>query len=93
MQRWIQVLTVAGWLLGAAVIIYGFGRYRSDGSFPAGLIALAVVIAGPLEDLLKRWVRRKTQAKEEPAVKLVDVATSAGFMILLLLAIYLLPPR
>lgn len=75
------------------MIIYGFVRYCSDGSVAAGLIALAVVIAGPLEDLLKRWVRQKTQAKEQPAVTLVDVATSAGFLILLLLVLYLLPPR
>lgn len=88
---WIRLLTLAGWILGAAVIVYGFSIYRSSRNLPALLISLAVLIAGPLEDLLKGWVRRRTQcAPAEPLVRLVDLATSVGFLILLLWSQWLL---
>jgi hypothetical protein len=65
------------------VIGYGLARYVGGRSLPLLLISLSVIIVGPLEDVLKGWVRRRTKAPEEPTVELVDKATSAAFLILL----------
>jgi hypothetical protein len=90
MTIWIRILTWLGYLLGGAVILYGGWRFFAQGSVPSLLISLAVIIAGPLEDILKAWVRRMMRiAGEEPAVTLVDLATSVVFLILLLIAIRL----
>ncbi len=90
MSVWIRTLTWLGYVLGGAVILYGLWRYVAQGSVPSLLIALAVFIAGPLEDLLGNWVRRmKRLADEEPVVTLVDLATSVAFLVLLLIAIRL----
>lgn len=91
MKRLIQVLTVAGWISGLAVIGYGIARYFQQRNIPSLLIALAVVIVGPLEDVLKGWVRRKTRVEEEPLAKIVDLSTSVTFLILLLVVVYLIP--
>lgn len=91
LQVWIKILTLAGWLLGAAVIVFGVSIYLSSQKLPPLLISLAVLIAGPLEDLLKGWVRRRIQcAPKEPAVRVVDLATSVAFLILLLWSQWLL---
>ncbi|MBI4277428.1 MAG: hypothetical protein HY660_03140 [Armatimonadetes bacterium] len=87
----IRVLYLVNWVVGIAVILYGLKRGLS-GHTPALLIAVSVIIVGPLEDILKKWVRRRVQAREEePAVRVVDLATSAAFLILLLTAIYIMP--
>jgi hypothetical protein len=87
LNRW---LTYLGWVFGGIVIIYGFVRYFAGGLVPALLVAMAVVIAGPLEDILKGVVRRRHQIQEEPQVKLVDRATSLAFLILLTIALYIM---
>jgi len=89
--RWIRLLTVAGWIAGAAVILYGLAVFLSAGILPALLVALAVVIAGPLEDVLKGWVRRRKQLEpEEPLVRNVDLTTSLVFLALLLWGLFLI---
>jgi hypothetical protein len=85
------MLTIAGWVIGIAVIAYGVWRYLAVGNVPSLLISVAVVIVGPLEEVLKRWVRRGPKAPAEPAVELVDQAPSVAFLILLLVVLYLLP--
>lgn len=92
LERLTRLLIYAGWALGAAVIFYGIWRFWKEHSLPALLIALAVLIAGPLEDVLKAWVRRERRlGKENPAVALVDAATSVAFLVLLLWTIALVP--
>jgi hypothetical protein len=90
MERVTQGLKVLGWVLGGIVIVYGVARFVAAGAVPALLIALAVMIVGPLEDLLKAAVRRQAAPPEqkERLVQLMDQATSAAFLILLILAIY-----
>lgn len=90
MRGWIRVLTVTGWILGAAVILYGLDRFMRERNVPALLVSLAVIIAGP-EDVLKSRLRHKAGTEEEPTVKLVDLATSVAFLVLLLIVVYLLP--
>ncbi len=92
LEKLTRLLIYLGWVLGAAVIFSGLWRYWRQRSVPALLISLAVLIAGPLEDALKAWVRRRRRrGNEEPAVALVDAATSVVFLVLLLVAIALLP--
>lgn len=91
-ERLTRLLIYLGWVLGAAVIFYGFWRYWTERSIPPLLVSLAVLVAGPLEDLLKRWIRhRRRLGREEPGVVLVDAATSVAFLILLLWTIALIP--
>jgi predicted PurR-regulated permease PerM len=85
----LKVIRIAGWIFGAAVIVYGLNRYFQDSNLPALLIAIAVVIVGPLEDFLKKRMRKKAGVREEPAVELVDLTTSLAFLILLVFAIFL----
>ncbi len=91
MKGWVRVLTIAGWVLGAAVILYGLGRFVSETSIPALLVSPAVLVAGPLEDILKTLVRRTRRVEEEPAIKIVDLTISVAFLILALFIVYLLP--
>lgn len=58
-ERLTRLLIYLGWVLGAAVIFYGFWRYWTERSIPPLLVSLAVLVAGPLEDLLKRWIRHR----------------------------------
>ena len=88
MQRFLHVLNVLGFVLGALVVLYGGLRFYTQQWLPGLLIALAVVIAGPLEDLLKGWANRQgaTEADHENMRLAVDRATSAAFLALLLAA-------
>jgi len=88
--RFTRFLVYLGWVLGAAVIVYGIWRFWKERTVAALLISLAVVIAGPLEDVLKAWVRKEHRLGEEkPALALVDAATSVAFLVLLLWTIAL----
>jgi len=88
MQRLLHILNVIGFVLGAVVVLYGGLRYLTEQWLPGLLIALAVVIVGPVEDLLKGWAGRQgaTEADRENMRLAVDRATSAAFLSLLLLA-------
>lgn len=89
MARLIHVLNVLGFVLGAVVVLYGGLRFLTQQWLPGLLVALAVVIVGPLEDLLKGWAGRQgaTEADRENMRLVVDRATSAAFLVLLLVAI------
>jgi len=86
-ERWIVVLTFLGRLLGGGVILYGLARFWLDRTMPPLLISLAVTTAGPVEDFLKDRLRRGAPIPVEPGVQLVDLATSAVFLLLLAFAI------
>ncbi len=86
-----RLLWILGVILGIVQILYGFYRFWADKIVIALFVSLAVVIAGPLEDILKAAVRRRRKLPpEEPAVKTVDLATSVGFLVCLIIAIYLM---
>ncbi|MBO8140756.1 MAG: hypothetical protein H0Z37_01075 [Firmicutes bacterium] len=87
----INAMTAGGAVVGGAVVLFGLIHYVIAGSVPALLIALAVVIAGPAEDLLKRGARKR--APSPGAAELwetaVDRATSLLFLLLLLVCVFL----
>jgi len=87
LRRTLHVLNVALFLVIAWI---GVQRLLAHRDPPAQLIALAVAIVGPLEDYLKKLVRRGQPSQEEPAVEIVDKATSAAFLALLLWVLVLL---
>ena len=79
-----RVLHLANVVLFIGIAWIGFQRYQTGQNQPVQLIALAVAVVGPVEDLLKKRVRRGKPSPEEPAVEVVDKATSAIFLALLL---------
>ena len=85
--RILHLLNLAFFL---GLVWIGIQRYLTGQSPPSQLIVLAVAIVGPLEDILKKWVRRGKPPQEEPAVEVVDKATSAIFLALLLWVLLLL---
>jgi hypothetical protein len=87
LRRILHALNVV-FFIGIAWI--GVQRFLAQQNPPAQLIALAVAIVGPLEDYLKKWVRRGKPPQEEPAVEVVDKGTSAIFLALLLWVLILL---
>lgn len=88
--RVLAVLRGINLVAGLGVIVYGVFRWVAHGNVPAGLIALAVLVVGPLEDALKRKVHTAMGLVPATAVELVDQATSAVFLVLLFLALLLL---
>ena len=85
-----RILHLLNVVLFIGIAWTGFQRFLAHQDPPSQLIALAVAIVGPLEDYLKKWVRRGTPSQEEPAVEIVDKATSAVFLALLLWVLILL---
>jgi hypothetical protein len=92
MENWIRWLTTSGTVLGALVVLFGIARYVTAGSAAALLIAVAILVVGPGEDVLERWARRTaaTPADGEARATVVDRATSLAFLALLGVAISLL---
>ena len=88
LNRWLYRISFG---LGVIEIVYGIWRFYANRIAPALLASLAVVIAGPLEDILDALVRRRRKIPpEEPAITLVDQATSIGLLVCLIIAIYLM---
>ena len=85
-----NVLRYVGEALGAVVIIAGLLRFLFAGCLSCLLIALAIIIGGPLEDALIRWARRKgaNERERQELAHLVDLSTSIGFLICLGLAVW-----
>ena len=91
-KAWIRGLTIAGNVIGAIVILYGVAVYLTVGAVIGLLIAVAVLVVGPGEDLLEDWARRTAETPEqgELRVAIVDRSTSLAFLVLLGIGIYLL---
>ena len=92
MKAWIRGLTIAGNVIGAIVILYGVAVYLTVGAVIGLLIAVAILVVGPGEDLLEDWARRTAETPEqgELRVAIVDRSTSLAFLVLLGIGIYLL---
>ncbi|MBI3998796.1 MAG: hypothetical protein HY355_07150 [Armatimonadetes bacterium] len=90
-RTWIRALTILGMALGVVVMVYGVVRFLQHGAAPSLLISLAVITAGPGEDLLKASVRRLGGSDDVVAIRVlfVDRLTSAIFLVFLILAIAL----
>lgn len=91
MQRWVRPLTTAGTITGVVVIAFGILEFARAGYLPGLVIALAILIVGPGEDLGQAYVRRTAPSPEEGEVRatVVDRVTSLAFLLLLGLAIEL----
>ncbi|MGI6703029.1 MAG: hypothetical protein ACOX42_03210 [Clostridia bacterium] len=81
-------LNLMNYALGIAIGSVALSEYKHHRNTTPMLIILAVIIAGPLEDLLVRVIQEKPIPghEKERAIKLVDQLTSLGFMLFLLLA-------
>lgn len=92
MVRWVKGLNWLGNIIGTIVVVWGLIRYFFEGQTIGLLIALAIVIVGPLEDILKRRVRNQPGGeKGEAWATIVDLATSLVFLILLAFVVWLAP--
>src|SRR5690606_38454325 len=90
LERAIKTLTAAGTLAGLGVIVYGLALFFAAGSIPALLVAVSVIVVGPVEDVLQNIARQRIADKkaQQAWVVLVDRATSLAFLVLLLLTLY-----
>lgn len=88
LSAWLKTI---GNVFGVIVVFLGIFRFATEQSVAALLTSLAVVVAGPVEDLLQRLVRRRLPDPEaaEEGVALVDHSTSIAFLLLLLSALLL----
>lgn len=86
LARALHYLNIALFL---AIVGSGLVAYFGQRNPPAQLIALAVAIVGPLEDILKKKVRRGEPVPDKPAVEVVDKATSAAFLALLVWVVFI----
>lgn len=83
-------LVVLNYLLGLSIFSLSLYLYYSKKNVVPLYITLAVIIAGPLEDLLVLLVESSkglSPDKKKKLVCLVDQLTSLGFLIFLLLAV------
>ncbi len=91
MERLIRILAVLATVLGGLYVGFAVLWFGVAGSWPPLLIALAIVVAGPVEDLLDRLATRwpAQSGSAEQAQRLVDQVTSLLLVILLAVAGYL----
>jgi hypothetical protein len=82
MQRMVRVLYLVGVVLGTLVVLLGVWRFVAYGMLSTLMIALAIIIAGPIEDILTCWAKRQQPANKTLA-HLIDAATSVGFLLCL----------
>ena len=67
------------------MLLIGYGAFVVRGNLVTLAIAVALTLAGPLEDMLmKRYVKNK--APKSHTERLIDQSTSVGFLIFLLIA-------
>ena len=92
MQKWIYVLTALGNIIGGIVVIYGIVLSISMNHISPLLVSLAIIIVGPIEDILNAWVPHWTKKRQQEKLwqKLIDRSTSIMFLILLGISLYYL---
>jgi hypothetical protein len=73
-----------------ALFVWLIVRALFNANLPSWLIAAGILAVGPLEDPLKDRVRRGPRPKDTPAVDVVDKATSAVLLALLVWVLYLI---
>jgi hypothetical protein len=69
------------WLLARALL---------NRNLPSLLIAVGMLVVGPLEDPLKNWVRKGPAPADTQPVVVVDKVTSAVLLVCLVWTVYLL---
>jgi hypothetical protein len=88
MKGLLQGLRWANIVVGGALIIVGIGASLWAGRWIPFLLALAVIIVGPLEDLLIKYLRLPG-VDPESTKTLVDQTTSLLFLLLLFAALFI----
>ncbi|MDR7522823.1 MAG: hypothetical protein QN168_10200 [Armatimonadota bacterium] len=86
-----RILHLINLILFLGLLWVGMQRYLTGESPLSQVMVLAVGVVGPLEDILKGRVRRGPPPAEEAAVVVVDKATSAVFLALVLWVVLRLP--
>lgn len=84
------MLKLLNYLLGTFIIVLSFYLFYKKSNITPLYIALAIITAGPLEDILVRVIKSTKNIppdKKREYLMLVDQLTSVGFLIFLLLAI------
>ncbi len=74
----LRIFKLLNYLLGTTVVVSAFIIYIIKKETIPLYVALAIIIAGPLEDLLYAYIGNKEQYK-----KIIDNTTSLAFLILL----------
>ncbi len=88
MERLLRILQALNYVFGLPVIVLGIVAYIRSRALVPLLLGVALAIAGPLEDLLKRFLRLPGVPPEQTR-QLVDLGTSLAFVLLLLAAVLL----
>ena len=86
----IRVFSVLNYLLGTVIVVSSFNiSLTKDKKIPI-YIAQAIIIAGPLEDLLIAYIKRSPKlppSDKEHYADIVNNTTSLAFLVLLGLAV------
>ena len=81
-NTFIWFLNFTSYVLGTVIVLSGFRDYFEHGSKTALYISLAIIIVGPLEDLLN-YILSGGSLSEKEVKELVDLVTSIAFLLLL----------
>ncbi len=82
----LRVFKVLNYLLGTTVVVSAFYTYVTKNETIPLYVALAIIAAGPLEDLLIAYINRSpslSPGDKEQYKKFVDSTTSLTFLVLL----------
>ncbi len=83
-------LKFLNYVLGTVIVLLSLFLYLKKGSRVPAYITLAIITAGPLEDVLTAMIKHDqnlSSKKKKKYLTLVDQLTSIGFLTFLLLAI------
>lgn len=82
----LKVFKLLNYILGTTVVVSAFYIYLTTNELIPLYIALAIIIAGPLEDLLIAYIKRSpvlSPGDKEQYAKIVDNTTSLVFLVFL----------
>jgi hypothetical protein len=88
-DKTIQLLSLINYALGIAIGGISIVEYVKRQNTTPLIIMLAVIVAGPLEDLLTHAIEKSGQIspiEKKKRIQIVDQLTSIGFLLFLLLA-------
>ena len=86
----LRVFRVLNYLLGTTIVVSAFNIYLTKNKKIPLYIALAIMIAGPLEDLLIAYIKMSQKlpsGDKEHYADIVNNTTSLAFLVLLGLAV------
>ncbi len=88
MDNIITILKSLNLIVGVTTVLTGLDKYISNPSRNSPLyISTAIIIVGPVEDMLTNQFVTNLSSKDQEAYELIDQTTSLIFLILLSLVI------